>query len=37
MEGFLAERVNQAQAIGMSDETISQLAFQIGEFLDQKG
>lgn len=33
---FLAERVNQAQAIGMSDETISQLAFQIGEFLDQK-
>lgn len=35
-KAFLAERVNQAQAIGMSDETISQLAFQIGEFLDQK-
>lgn len=33
---FLAERVNQAQAAGMSDETISKLAFQIGEFLEDK-
>ncbi|GFR37661.1 hypothetical protein PRECH8_09570 [Insulibacter thermoxylanivorax] len=35
-KAFLAERVNQAQAVGMSDETISELAFQIGEFLDKK-
>jgi hypothetical protein len=33
---FLAERVNQAQAAGMDEETISKLAFQIGEFLDEK-
>lgn len=33
---FLAERVNQAQKAGMNDETISKLAFQIGEFLDDK-
>ena len=30
---FLAERVSQAGHAGMSDETISKLAFQIGEFL----
>lgn len=35
-KAFLAERVNQAQAIGMSDETITKLAYQIGEFLDEK-
>lgn len=35
-KAFLAERVNQAQAAGMSDETISKLAFQIGEFLEDK-
>jgi len=33
---FLAERVNEAQAAGLSDETIAKLAYQIGEFLDQK-
>jgi hypothetical protein len=31
---FLAERVDQAQRAGMSDEMISKLAFQLGEFLD---
>jgi hypothetical protein len=35
-KAFLAERVNQAQAAGLSDETISKLAFQIGEFLNEK-
>lgn len=33
---FLTERVNQAQQAGMSEDTISKLAFQIGEFLDDK-
>ncbi len=33
---FLAERVNQAERTGMSDETISKIAFQIGEFLADK-
>ncbi|HEY0827137.1 MAG TPA: DUF3243 domain-containing protein [Bacilli bacterium] len=33
---FLAERVNQAQRAGMSDETITKLAFHIGEFLEEK-
>jgi hypothetical protein len=33
---FLSERVEQAKAAGMSEETISKLAFQIGEFLEDK-
>lgn len=33
---FLAERVDQAKKAGMSEETISKLAFQIGEFLEEK-
>ncbi|MFS1513134.1 DUF3243 domain-containing protein [Chengkuizengella sp. SCS-71B] len=33
---FLAERVDQAKKAGMSEDTISKLAFQIGEFLDDK-
>lgn len=33
---FLAERVNQAQQAGMSEDMITQLAFQIGEFLEAK-
>jgi hypothetical protein len=33
---FLADRVNQAERAGMSEETISKLAFQIGEFLSNK-
>jgi hypothetical protein len=33
---FLGERVSQAEAVGMSDETVTKLAFQIGEFLQDK-
>ncbi|KPV57715.1 MULTISPECIES: DUF3243 domain-containing protein [Paenibacillus] len=33
---FLGERVEQAERAGMTEETISQLAFQIGEFLSDK-
>lgn len=33
---FLAERVNQAQSAGMNESTLSNLAFQIGEFLNDK-
>jgi hypothetical protein len=33
---FLGERVEQAEHAGMSDETVTKLAFQIGEFLSDK-
>ncbi len=33
---FLGERVVAAKKAGLSEETISNLAFQIGEFLDHK-
>ncbi|EGL16633.1 MULTISPECIES: DUF3243 domain-containing protein [Paenibacillus] len=33
---FLAERVDQAERVGLNDEKISKLAFQIGEFLSDK-
>lgn len=33
---FLGERVKQAEQTGMTEETISNLAFQIGEFLSDK-
>lgn len=33
---FLGERVIQAEKVGMSDDTISKLAYEIGEFLDNK-
>jgi hypothetical protein len=33
---FLTERVNQAQKAGMNEDTIAKLAFQIGEFLEDK-
>ena len=33
---FLADRVDQAKKAGMSEDTIAKLAFQIGEFLDNK-
>jgi len=33
---FLGERVENAQQSGMSDEVISKLAFEIGEFLANK-
>jgi hypothetical protein len=33
---FLGGRVEQAEKLGMSEDTISKLAFEIGEFLDDK-
>ncbi|MEF3304898.1 DUF3243 domain-containing protein [Paenibacillus sp. GYB003] len=33
---FLSERVEQAHKAGMSDETISKIAAQVGEFLADK-
>ncbi|AGA58156.1 MAG: DUF3243 domain-containing protein [Thermobacillus sp.] len=33
---FLGERVKSAKQMGLSEETISKLAFEIGEFLDEK-
>ncbi|AOZ94285.1 DUF3243 domain-containing protein [Paenibacillus crassostreae] len=33
---FLGERVLQAQKLGMSEDTISKLAYEIGDFLDEK-
>ena len=33
---FLSDRVEQAKKIGLSEESISKLAFEIGSFLDEK-
>jgi hypothetical protein len=33
---FLGERVSQAELVGMSEETITKLAVQIGEYLQDK-
>ncbi|UHA73874.1 DUF3243 domain-containing protein [Paenibacillus sp. 481] len=33
---FLGERVQNAKGLGMSEETISKLAYEIGSFLDEK-
>jgi DNA repair ATPase RecN len=33
---FLNERIDHAEKVGMKDETINKLAFQIGEFLSDK-
>jgi hypothetical protein len=33
---FLKERVDQAKNIGLNEETISKLAFEIGSFLNEK-
>jgi len=33
---FLGDRVEAAKRLGINEETISKLAFEIGEFLDQK-
>ncbi|QWU14109.1 Protein of unknown function [Paenibacillus sophorae] len=33
---FLGERVVQAEKVGMSESTIAELAYEIGEFLDKK-
>jgi hypothetical protein len=35
-KAFLGERVEQAEKAGMSEDMISKLAFQIGEFLSDK-
>lgn len=35
-KSFLAERVDAAKSVGMGEEAISKLAYQIGEFLDEK-
>ncbi|SHE41733.1 Protein of unknown function [Seinonella peptonophila] len=32
---FLGNRVKQAEGIGMSEETISDLAYQIGDYLNE--
>jgi hypothetical protein len=33
---FLADRIAQGKNMGLTDETISNLAFEIGSFLDEK-
>ncbi|OZB97864.1 DUF3243 domain-containing protein [Paenibacillus sp. XY044] len=33
---FLGERVAQAEKLGMSEDTISKLAYEIGDFLEEK-
>ncbi|WP_054949831.1 DUF3243 domain-containing protein [Numidum massiliense] len=33
---FLQDRVQQAHGMGMSDDTISNVAYQIGDYLAQK-
>ena len=35
-KSFLEERVEHAKQSGMNEETIANLAYQIGEFLDEK-
>jgi len=34
-KNFLSQRVNQAESIGMNQETINELAYQIGDYLAQ--
>ncbi|BBH20805.1 hypothetical protein Back11_21500 [Paenibacillus baekrokdamisoli] len=33
---FLSDRVEQAKSIGLSEDSIAKLAFEIGSFLDEK-
>ncbi|MFC4103501.1 DUF3243 domain-containing protein [Paenibacillus xanthanilyticus] len=33
---FLSERVEQAKKMGLNEDTISNLAFEIGSFLDER-
>lgn len=33
---FLSDRVEQAKGIGLSEDSIGKLAFEIGSFLDEK-
>lgn len=35
-KNFLADRVSQAKKMGLTEETISNLAYEIGSFLDEK-
>ncbi|OPA77660.1 hypothetical protein BVG16_14540 [Paenibacillus selenitireducens] len=35
-KNFLKERVQQAKAVGISDEAIAKFAYEIGDFLDEK-
>lgn len=35
-KNFLADRVSQAKSIGLSEDSISKLAYEIGSFLDEK-
>lgn len=35
-KSFLSDRVAQAKASGVSDGMLTQLAYQVGEFLDDK-
>lgn len=35
-KSFLSERVEQAKKSGMSEDLISKIAYQIGEFLEDK-
>lgn len=34
---FLGDRVQQAEKMGMNEETINKLAYEIGDFLDEIG
>lgn len=34
-KNFLSERVNQAQKLGLDQQTISDLAYQLGDYLAQ--
>ncbi|MBN2909402.1 DUF3243 domain-containing protein [Polycladomyces sp. WAk] len=34
-KNFLSQRVNQAESMGMNQETINELAYQIGDYLAQ--
>ncbi|NBD22401.1 DUF3243 domain-containing protein [Paenibacillus glycinis] len=33
---FLSDRVEQAKSMGLNEDTIANLAFEIGSFLDEK-
>lgn len=35
-KNFLKDRVQQAKAVGISDDAIAKFAYEIGDFLDQK-
>lgn len=35
-KSFLADRVSQAKKMGLTEDTIANLAFEIGSFLDEK-